>query len=213
MSRRGIHPEQAVAGGFQFDFALFYLAAGHVLLSAESQQPLRRVVFVHHAGGHLPDVKVLLAHGEQHGDVLLRNDVPLAEPGVLVLVLDDLGHVVAQYLAHGVLRADQLHAPLQHLDFISGTDGALFYNHGENALRGHDAFAHRLLDGAVAVALLADLGDLHFRLPDPQTGAHRQMLQVDAHGVDVLREHPGDPAGWGTAARMASTLSSASREI
>ena len=49
------------------------------------------------------------------------------------------------------------------------------------------------------MALLADLGHLHLRLTDPQMGAHRQVFQVDALGVDVLRKHPR--IQWDGAAR------------
>ena len=104
-----VHPEQAVTGGFQLDLALLDLAAGHMVVLTQGQQPLRRVVFVDHAGRHLPDIEMLLAHGEQDRDVLLRDHMALAEPGVLVLVLDDLGQVVAQHVAHSFFRTNQFH--------------------------------------------------------------------------------------------------------
>ena len=104
-----VHPEQPITGGLQLDLALLDLTALHVLRAAQRQQALRRVVLMHHAGGHLIDVQVLLAHAQQHGDVLLRDHMALAEPCVLVRVFDDLGHVVAQHMAHSVLCADELH--------------------------------------------------------------------------------------------------------
>ena len=106
---RGIDQKHAVTGGLELDLALFHAAADHILLPAEGQKPLRRVVFVHHAGRHLPDVEVLLAHAEQHGDVLFRHDVALAEARVLILILDDLRHVVAEHMAHRVLGFDKSH--------------------------------------------------------------------------------------------------------
>ena len=71
-------PEQAVAGGGQLDLALFRLAAAHVLLTAQGQQPLRRIVFVDHARSHLPDIQVLLAHAQQ--DVYKRQPLLLVFP-------------------------------------------------------------------------------------------------------------------------------------
>ena len=99
-------PSQAAR---QLDLALFRLTADHVLLTAQGQQPLRRVIFVDHARSHLPDIQVLLAHAQQHGNIVLCDDVALAEPGVLILILDDLSHIVAQHVAHGLLCSDQLH--------------------------------------------------------------------------------------------------------
>ena len=106
---RGIDQKHAVTGGLELDLALFHAAADHVFLPAEGQKPLRRVVFVHHAGRHFPDIEVLLTHAEQHGDVLFRHDVALAEARVLILVLDDLRHVVAEHMAHRVLGFDKSH--------------------------------------------------------------------------------------------------------
>ena len=101
-----VHPEQAVAGGSQLDLALLRLTADHVLLTTQGQQPLRRIVFVDHARSHLPDIQVLLAHAQENGNIVLCDDVALAEPGVLILVLDDLAHIMAQHVAHGLLCSD-----------------------------------------------------------------------------------------------------------
>ena len=106
---RGIDQKHAVTGGLELDLALFHAAADHILLPAEGQKPLRRVVFVHHAACHLPDVEMLLSHAEQHRNVLLRHNMALAEARVLILVLDDLRHVVAEHMAHRVLGFDKSH--------------------------------------------------------------------------------------------------------
>ena len=58
---------------------------------------------------HLPDVQVLLAHAQQHRDVLLGDHMVLAEAGVLIFVLDDLGHVVAEHVTYGFFCLDKLH--------------------------------------------------------------------------------------------------------
>ncbi|MPM62802.1 hypothetical protein SDC9_109680 [bioreactor metagenome] len=72
-----------------------------------------------HSGVQLPDVQIFLAHGEEHGNVLLRHHVALAEPGALVFAGDNLGQVVAQHMAHGLSRLDQLHAPASRISISS----------------------------------------------------------------------------------------------
>ena len=72
-----------------------------------------------HPRRHLPDIQVLLTHGEQHRDVFLRHHMALAEPGVLVLVLDDLGQVVAEHMAHGLLGFDELHVSASRISISS----------------------------------------------------------------------------------------------
>src|SRR5699024_9826745 len=72
-------------------------------------QPLRRVIFMDHAGGHLPDIQVFLSHAQQHRDILRLHHMALAEPGVLILSPNNLGQVVTQHMAHGLLGTDQLH--------------------------------------------------------------------------------------------------------
>ena len=114
-----VDPEQAVAGGGQFDLALLDLAPVHVGLAAKGCHPLRRVVLMDHSGGHLPDVEMLLAHGQQDGDVLLRYHMALTETSVLVLVLDNLGHVVAQHMAHGIFGFHELHFAASRISISS----------------------------------------------------------------------------------------------
>ncbi len=83
-----------------------------MLVLAQGQQAESPVVFVDHALLRLPDVKVLLAHGEQHRYVLPRDYVALAETRVLGNAGDYLGHVVADDAAHGLPRIYQLHGRL-----------------------------------------------------------------------------------------------------
>ena len=47
---------------------------------------------------------------------------------------------------------------LRDFDGVTGGDGTAFDDLAEHALTGHDAVAHLVVDGAVGVALLADLG-------------------------------------------------------
>ncbi len=50
--------------------------------------------------------------------------MPLAEAGVLVLILDNLRHVVAEDMSHGVLGFDQLHTHTS-LPFAAHNGGAV----------------------------------------------------------------------------------------
>ena len=54
----------------------------------------------------------------------------------------------------------------QQLHLVAGVDGAAFYHPCEHALPRHDAVAGLLADGAVAVALLADLGHFQHGIPN-----------------------------------------------
>ena len=62
------------------------------------------------AFGLFPDEQMLLAHGQQHRDVLLGDHMPLAEPGALVLTRDDLGQVVTQHMTGCMDGFDLFHA-------------------------------------------------------------------------------------------------------
>ena len=104
-----VHLEQAVAVGDELDFALLHRRGVHVLVLAQGPQPLRRLVLVEHARRLLPHVQVLLAHGEQDGDVLLPDHMALAEPGVLGDAGDDLGQIVAEHVPHRAAGVNQLH--------------------------------------------------------------------------------------------------------
>ena len=104
-----IHLEQAVAVGDELDLALLHRRGVHVLVLAQDPQPLGRLVLVEHAALLFPHVQVLLAHGEQHGDILFRHHVSLAEPGVLGDAGDDLGQIMAEHVANGPPGVDELH--------------------------------------------------------------------------------------------------------
>ena len=56
------HGEKPVAGGRKLYLALLDLTAQQVLVRAQGIKPLRRVVFMNHAGRHLIYIQVLLAH-------------------------------------------------------------------------------------------------------------------------------------------------------
>ena len=108
--RSRVHQKQSIAGGFQLDLALFHLAAIHVRIGTQGIQPLSGIVFMKRSGRHFPDVQVLLAHREEYGDICLHYHMALAEPGVLILALDDLGEVVAEHMAYGLLCFNEFHA-------------------------------------------------------------------------------------------------------
>ena len=71
---------------------------------------------------------------------------------------------------------------------ISWADAALLKDLGEDAIPGHYAVAHLAADGAVGVALLADLGHLKKDLTHPQLCADREHRQGDPLGEDVFRK-------------------------
>ena len=104
-----IDTEQPVACGTKLDFALFYLAARHIIVFADRAQALGRVVFMEHSLLHFPDVQMLLAHGKQHRDILFRDDMSLAELCALEFALHNARQIVAQHMADRVFRFDQLH--------------------------------------------------------------------------------------------------------
>ena len=87
----------------------------HVLALTQGAQAFGRLVLVDHALGLFPDIELFLAHGEQDGDVLLGDDMPLAEARVLGDADDDLGHVVAEHVAHGVARVYKFHGKFLRL--------------------------------------------------------------------------------------------------
>ena len=111
-----VHAEQPVGLRHELDLALTNLRGAHAVVPAEGAEALRRVVLVQHPLPELPDVDVLLAHGEQNGDVLLPYHVSLAELGSLepgrprrLVSLDYPRYVVAEHLPHRVLNLNPLH--------------------------------------------------------------------------------------------------------
>ena len=58
-------------------------------------------------------------------------------------------------------------------------DGAAFYHPCEHALPRHDAVAGLPADGAVAVALLADLGHFQHGIPNGKKAGHRQGGKIE----------------------------------
>jgi len=80
-----------------------------VLALAKPREEVRRLVFVEGVFVHLPNVEVILSHREQHGDVVLGNDVPLAELCVLAFAGNDARQVMAEHMADCILCVDELH--------------------------------------------------------------------------------------------------------
>ena len=93
----------------------------HVGALAQGAQDLRRVVLMEHVLVVFPDIDVLLTHAEQDGDVLGRDDMALAEHGILGDAPDDLGDVVAQHLSHGLFGFQQLHGVCPHFSRYSSS--------------------------------------------------------------------------------------------
>ena len=67
----------------------------------------------------------------------------------------------------------------QQLHLVAGVDGAAFYHPCEHALPRHDAVAGLPADGAVAVALLADLGHFQHGIPNGKKAGHRQGGKIE----------------------------------
>ena len=104
-----IDQQQAVYIRDQLDFALLRLGGMHVRSLADFPQDIRRVVFMQHVFVVFPDIDALLAHAEQNRDVLLCNDMALAEDRSLFYTPNDLGAVVAEHLPDRVLCFHQFH--------------------------------------------------------------------------------------------------------
>ena len=110
--RGAVDAKQPVAGGGQLNFAFFDGRAGHAVVFTQAAQPRGGVVFMQHARPALPDIEVLLAHGEQYRDILRCDDVALAETGVLIFAGDDLRHIMTEHMPDGVNGFHQLHTRL-----------------------------------------------------------------------------------------------------
>lgn len=104
-----VNLEKAVAVGDEFDLALLRLSAVDVFARGSFIQQGGGFVLVEDAGLLLPDVEILFADGEQHGDVLGLDDMALAEAGTLELAGNDLGNIVAEHLPCRVFGADEFH--------------------------------------------------------------------------------------------------------
>ena len=98
-----IHPEQAVAGGGQLDLPLFGFGSFHSLPLAHLPENLRRLVFMVNRIVLLPHVELVLSHAQQHRDIFLPHNMSFSEPGSFGHSRDDLGHIVTEYLSHGLL--------------------------------------------------------------------------------------------------------------
>ena len=105
-----VHAKEPVEFRGQLDLALLGGAGAHTVALAQRAQALRRLVFVEHALGLLPDIQRLLAHAQEHRDVLCSYNVALAEAGVLRHAGDDLRHVMTQHMADGIDGFDQFHS-------------------------------------------------------------------------------------------------------
>src|SRR4030066_271570 len=68
---------------------------------------------------------------------------------------------------------------LELVNGVSGADGAAREDLAENAADGHDAVAGEMIDGALRVAVLADLAD-----PQADGRADRDLV-ADAEGLEL----------------------------
>ena len=80
-----------------------------MLPGAQGVEDLRRVVFVEHVFIVFPDVDMILPQGEEERDILLGNDMALAEGRALLFAGNNLRDIMAEDLAHGLLCFHQFH--------------------------------------------------------------------------------------------------------
>ena len=80
-------------------------------------------------------------------------------------------------------------------DRVARADGAAHEHAGKNALAGHNTVTDLLADGAVLVALLADLRHLQQRPTDAQARPDGQRFQLEALDQDVFCERGHAGAG------------------
>ena len=98
--------------------------------------------------------------------------------------------------ASGSLIAQRNHRSLEGTILLRGNCGHIiagtydsFLNHPrENSLSRHDAFSHPFVDGAVAVALLSDLGHFQLSCAGAEPGSNRQRGKIDAFYYQVFPE-------------------------
>ena len=68
---------------------------------------------------------------------------------------------------------------------------------GEHALPGHNAVAHPVVNGTVAVTFLPYLGDFQQDIPAAKPGSHRKTPEINSlhHQIfsEGARRHPGSP--------------------
>ena len=120
----------------------------------------------------------------------------------------DLG--IACFFQHGLCLVSALVLPFPLGALVAGGDYGCFQRQfflgdgegvsclqpapvehpAENALAGHDAVAHLPKNLAMAVALLANLGDFKEDLAGLQSGAYRQLVESYALSHDVFAEVP-----------------------
>ena len=105
-----IYEQKSVGIGDQLDLSLFGRCGMHVLALAYATQDIRCLVLVEHIFVLFPDVNIILADAQEHGNILLSYDVALAEHRVLGNAFDDLSNIVAQNLSHCVFGFYQFHS-------------------------------------------------------------------------------------------------------
>ena len=104
-----VHGKQPVDVRDELDLALLGRRGVHVLALTHCAQAICRLVLVEHTGRLFPDEQRLLSHAQEHGNVLLRHDMPLAEARVLCHAADDLRHIMTQHMPHSLFGSDFFH--------------------------------------------------------------------------------------------------------
>ncbi|MPN13006.1 hypothetical protein SDC9_160326 [bioreactor metagenome] len=112
-----IHGEYARLGGEELNLAFLNIPAVHMRALAKRGQPPGGLILMQGVFVHLPNIEVVLAHREQHGDILLGDDMSFAELRVLGLPGNNAREVMAEYVSRGILGVDELHSNIIPLFF------------------------------------------------------------------------------------------------
>ena len=105
-----INEQESVGVGYKLYLALFGRCGVHIPALAYAAQDIRGLILMEHIFVLFPDVNIILADAQEHGDILRSYDMTLAEHCVLGNAFDDLSNVVAQYLSHCVFGFYQFHS-------------------------------------------------------------------------------------------------------
>ena len=114
MEALDIDGKYAVMKRPKLDLALLRLRGFHSLVLTEAAQDLRRFILVQQRAVVFPDVEMLLAQREQHGDVRRLDDMPLAKACTLPHAAHDLRDVVTENLPDRIFHGDFLHRQGAH---------------------------------------------------------------------------------------------------
>ena len=101
-----VHNKQPVASGNQLDLTLLRLGCVHIVPLADLPQDICGIIFVEHCLIIFPDVQMILAHAEQHRDILFSDNMPFPKHRIFGYARNNLGDVMAEDLPDGIPGSD-----------------------------------------------------------------------------------------------------------